>query len=242
MDVQKEHEISNALNSDSMTHLDEELSLLKGELTNMWQLAISQLVKTREALVQFDRDLARQVVSAEKRVNSMELKIDRDCENILALYNPVAVDLRTVLAILKINNNLERTGDISEGVAKYIIYAKEPFDQELLDSTRILEMYDQTNEILEDVLKAFETEDTRLARSIFKRDEVIDEINVSSNTIIADYIRAHPEKIEECLYLVSMIRKLERVGDHCKNIAEEIIFNIEAKVLKHKSKKKKNEE
>ena len=112
----------------------------------------------------------------------------------------------------------------------------------MLGNTRILEMYDQTNEILEDVLKAFETEDTRLARSIFKRDEVIDEINVSANAIIADYIRAHPDKIEECLYLVSMIRKLERVGDHCKNIAEEIIFNIEAKVLKHKSKKKKEAE
>ena len=237
----KEPEISNALNTDNMTHLDEELTLLKSELTNMWQLAISQLVKTREALVQFDKDLARQVVSAEKRVNSMELKIDRDCENIFALYNPVAVDLRTVLAILKINNNLERTGDIAEGIAKYIIYAKEPFDQELLEKTQIHEMYDQTNSILEDVLKAFETEDTRLARSIFKRDEMVDEINVKANTVIADFIRTHPDKIEECLYLTSMIRKLERVGDHCKNIAEEIIFNIEAKVLKHKSKKKKEE-
>lgn len=232
---------SNALKSDIMTHLEEELTMLKSEITVMWQMVISQLYKTREALLEFDKDLAREVVSAEKRVNALELKIDRDCENIFALFNPVAVDLRTVLAILKINNNLERSGDIAEGIAKYIIVADQPFDAEIVEKTEILRMYDETNNILEDVLKAFETEDTRLARSIFKRDEVVDEINVNSNAIVAEYMRLHPEKIEEGLYLISMIRKLERVGDHCKNIAEEIIFNIEAKVLKHKSKKKKEE-
>lgn len=224
-----------------MTHLEEELTKLKSEITDMWQMVISQLHKTREALLQFDKDLAREVVATEKRVNSRELKIDRDCENIFALFNPVAVDLRTVLAVLKINNNLERTGDIAEGIAKYIIFADEPFHAELLERTEILRMYDETNNILEDVLKAFETDDTRLARSIFKRDEIVDEINVKSNDVVADFIRSHPDKIEEALYLISMIRKLERVGDHCKNIAEEIIFNIEAKVLKHKSKKRKEE-
>lgn len=224
-----------------MTHLEEELTKLKSEITDMWMMVISQLHKTKEALLQFDKDLAREVVATEKRVNSRELKIDRDCENIFALFNPVAVDLRTVLAVLKINNNLERSGDIAEGIAKYIIYAEQPFNQELLDSTQILRMYDETNMILEDVLKAFESEDTRLARSIFKRDEIVDEINVKANDVIADFIRSHPDKIEEALYLISMIRKLERVGDHCKNIAEEIIFNIEAKVLKHKSKKRKEE-
>lgn len=225
-----------------MTHLEEELNLLKSEITDMWEMVISQVRKTREALVEFDKDLAREVVAAEKRINSIELKIDRDCENIFALFNPVAVDLRTVLAILKINNNLERSGDIAEGIAKYIIFADEPFAQELLDSTRIMQMYEESIGILEDVLKAFETEDTRLARSIFKRDEVVDEINVSATGIVANYLRTHPDKIEEGLFLMSMIRKLERIGDHCKNMAEEIIFNVEAKVLKHKSKKRKAEQ
>ena len=224
-----------------MTHLDEELTQLKSEITTMWLMVISQLHKTRQSLVEFDKDLAREVVAAEKRINSLELKIDRDCENIFALFNPVAVDLRTVLAILKINNNLGRSGDIAEGIAKYTITAHLPFDQELVEATRILEMYDETNAILEDVLKSFETDDTKLARSIFKRDELVDEINNKANVAVADYIRAHPDRIEDGLYIISMIRKLERVGDHCKNIAEEIIFNIEAKVLKHKSKKKKEE-
>jgi len=224
-----------------MTHLDEEITFLKSEITEMWQMVISQLRKTREALIDFDKDLAREVVATEKRVNSLELKIDRDCENIFALFNPVAVDLRTVLAILKINNNLERSGDIAEGIAKYIIFADLPFDEELLDTTQILRMYEESNGILEDVLKSFENEDTKLARSIFRRDELVDEINIKATSAVADYIRNHPDKIEQGLYIISMIRKLERIGDHCKNIAEEIIFNIEAKVLKHKSKKRKEE-
>jgi phosphate transport system protein len=224
-----------------MTHLEEELSSLKTEITEMWLMVISQLHKTKEALIQFDKDLAREVVATEKRVNAQELKIDRECENIIALFNPVAVDLRTVLAILKINNNLERSGDIAEGIAKYIIFADLPFDQELLNSTQILHMYEESSVILEDVLKSFETEDTKLARSIFRRDEVVDQINNQSTAIVADYIRHHPDRIEQGLYIISMIRKLERIGDHCKNIAEEIIFNLEAKVLKHKGKKRKEE-
>lgn len=225
-----------------MTHLEEELAALKSEMTEMFRMVILQLHKTKEALINFDKDLAREVVVTEKRINSLELKIDRDCENIFALFNPVAVDLRTVLAVLKINNNLERSGDIAEGIAKYIISADTPFEASVLEATQILRMYEETNSILEDVLVAFETDDTRLARGVFKRDEVIDDINFKANAVVADYIRQHPHQIEDGLYLISMIRKLERVGDHCKNMAEEIIFNVEAKVLKHKSKKKKSEE
>lgn len=224
-----------------MTHLEEELTMLKEEITEMWQMVISQLHKTREALLQFDKDLAREVVATEKRINSIELKIDRDCENIFALFNPVAVDLRTVLAILKINNNLERSGDIAEGIAKYIIFADLPFDQELLEKTEILRMYEESTGILEDAMNAFEAEDTRLARSIFKRDEIVDEINYNATDAVTSYLKTHPDKIEQGLYIISMIRKLERIGDHCKNMAEEIIFNVEAKVLKHKGKKRKQE-
>lgn len=241
MQLPEKSQTENLSKLSTMTHLEEELTSLKSETTEMWQMVISQLHKTREALLLFDKDLAREVVVTEKRVNAQELKIDRDCENIIALFNPVAVDLRTVLAILKINNNLERSGDIAEGIAKYIIFADLPFDEELVNSTEILRMYEESNVILEDTLKAFETEDTRLARSIFRRDEVVDEINNQATAIVADYIRRYPEKIEQGLYIISMIRKLERVGDHCKNMAEEIIFSIEAKVLKHKSKKKKEQ-
>jgi phosphate transport system protein len=223
-----------------MNHLEDELTQLRKELSAMGELVTKQLVKTREALLGFDKDLAHEIVATEKRVNARELEIDRDCENILALYNPVAMDLRLVLTVLKINNNLERNGDISEGIAKFIINAEHPFDDELVKKTEILQMYDETNAILEDVLIAFENDDSKLARTIFRRDEAVDVINNNAHHVVTKYIKDHPDRLEEALYILSMIRKLERVGDHCKNIAEEIIFNVEAKVVKHKSTKKKS--
>ena len=199
----------------------------------MWSLVHSQLVKSNIAMVNFDKDMAREVVQREKRVNGAELKIDRDCENIFALLTPVAVDLRFVLAVLKINSNLERIGDIAEGVAKYVISAEAPFRQELLEATGVVKMYDEAINILEDTLEAFEKEDTQLARSIFKKDEFLDNINMASTDITVNYLKTHKDDISQALYNQSIIRKLERVGDQSKNIAEETIFYIEAKVLKH---------
>lgn len=219
-----------------MSHLDIELQKLKGETIKMWNLVQTQLIKGKTSLVKLDTDLAREVVLSERRVNAYELKVDRDCENIFALFNPVAVDLRCVLAILKINSNLERIGDIAEGIAKFVINVDTSFDMELLAQTRIIEMYDEANSMLASVLEAFDKEDTSIARQVFKKDETLDEINLQANTVIADYIRKNPEKIEQALYVLSIIRKLERVGDQSKNIAEEIIFYFEAKVLKHRSK------
>ncbi len=217
-----------------MTHLEIELKTLKTETTDMWKLVLSQLDKALHSFKTFDKDFAREVVSNEKRVNSMELKIDRDCENIFALFNPVAVDLRFVLATLMINNNLERIGDIAEGISLYIISEKEPFDEDLLKITKITEMFKDANNIVQDVLNAFEKEDTKLARSIFQKDEKLDEINIEANTNVTAYITKNPEKIEQALNALSIIRRLERVGDQSKNIAEEIIFYLEAKVLKHR--------
>jgi phosphate transport system protein len=222
-----------------MSHLDIEIAQLKTEAVKMWDLVNKQLNKGRDALVRLDKDLAREIILTEKRVNAYELKLDRDCENIFALFTPVAVDLRFVLAVLKINNNLERTGDIVEGIAKFVINVDHTFDKQLLEITRVLEMYEAAIGMMIDVLEAFEKEDTTKARQVFKQDELLDDINIKANTTIADYIRQHPESIESALYLLSIIRKLERVGDQAKNMAEEIIFYVEAKVLKHRTEKEK---
>jgi phosphate transport system protein len=218
-----------------MTHLDAELKNLKTDMLEMFHLVYNQLEKSKEALVKFDKDLAREVIVNEKRVNGYELKLDRDCENFIALFTPVAVDLRLVLACLKINSNLERIGDIAEGIAKFVLDIKLDPEPKLLQATRIIEMFEISAEILHDVMDAFDKEDTQLARSVFQKDEILDEINLNANAAVADFIRNTPDRINQSLYTLSMIRKLERVGDQCKNVAEEIIFYIEAKVLKHKT-------
>jgi phosphate transport system protein len=219
-----------------MAQIETELQLLKSEAVNMWSLVNSQLNKARLAFLNFDKDLAREVVLKEKRVNGSELKIDRDCENIFALFCPVAIDLRFLLAVLKINTNLERIGDIAEGIAKYVIDAEVPFSQQLLDVSRILPMYEESVRMLEDTQEAFEKEDTILARGVFKKDEFLDDVNRASHKVLERHLKEHPGDTAQALWILSTIRKLERVGDQSKNIAEEIIFYLEAKVLKHKGK------
>ncbi|MBL7914172.1 MAG: phosphate signaling complex protein PhoU [Bacteroidia bacterium] len=217
-----------------MTHLDIELKKLRLDMVEMFNLVLSQLEKSQQALSEFDKDLAREVRVNEKRVNSFELKLDRDCENIIALFNPVAVDLRFVLASLKMNSNLERIGDIAEGIAQFVLSIKNAPDQNLLKATRVMEMFATANSIVADVRTSFENEDTRLARNVFMKDELLDEINIASTSAVAEFIKNNPDKINQSLYMLSTIRKLERVGDQSKNIAEEIIFYVEAKVIKHK--------
>lgn len=225
-----------------MSHLDSELKELKSEMLEMFTLVRSQLEKSKVSLIHLDKDLAREVLVNEKRVNGFELKLDRDCENIIALFNPVAIDLRFVLACLKINSNLERIGDIAEGICQFVLNIKLEPEKSLLNTTRLVEMFDTSIIILQEVMEAFDKEDTKLARSVFKKDEILDEINLNANQAVSDFIRANTERINQSLYLLSTIRKLERVGDQCKNIAEEIIFYIEAKVLKHKTQAQKQAE
>jgi phosphate transport system protein len=224
-----------------MTQLENEIEAVKKELINMWILVQSQLNKARESMIQFDKDLAREVLIKEKRVNSFELKIDRDVENVFALYCPVAIDLRFLLAALKINTNLERIGDIAAGVAKYVVDSPVNFDAAALESTSLIRMYDEAINILIDTRTAFEKEDTALARSIFKRDDVLDAINDNAPVAIAEIIKADITGVNEALFMLSIIRKLERIGDQSKNIAEEIIFYVEAKILKHATRSTKGE-
>lgn len=222
-----------------MTPIEIEINSVKKELVSMWILVQSQLNKAREAMIKFDKDLAREVLVKEKRVNSFELKIDRDVENVFALHCPVAIDLRFLLAALKINTNLERIGDIAAGVAQYVVDSSVNYDMVVLEKTSLLRMYDEAVNILMDTRTAFENEDTALARSIFKRDDVLDAINDDAPVTIAALIKEDISGINEALYILSIIRKLERIGDQSKNIAEEIIFYVEAKILKHSGSMKK---
>lgn len=225
----------------NMTHLETELQHLKVGIIEMWTTVINQIEKSKTALLKLDKDLARDIIVTEKRVNSFELKIDKDCENILALYAPVAIDLRFVLAVLKINYNLERIGDYADGIAKMIENLDKPFKEEHFRETKVIEMFDVCISIMNDTLQAFDKENTDLGRSMFKRDDDLDKISDNSHIAIGELIKKHPDYMYHCMALFSIIRKLERAGDHTQNIAEELIFYIEAKVLKHKSNKKKSD-
>ncbi len=216
-----------------MTHLDIEIKRLKGEILEMFNIIQLQMKKANEAVLLMDKELAREVNFNEKRVNALELKIDKDCENIFALFNPVAIDLRFVLAALKINYNLERIGDIADGISRYVVDANNAFDKELIAVSNLNEMFGMCIQMLDDVRKAFDYEDSKIARGIFQKDDFLDEKNAQANSVIESYIKKSPDKIGQSLQIISTIRKLERTGDQIKNIAEEIIFYIEAKVLKH---------
>lgn len=220
-----------------MTHLETELEQLKTAVVEMAELAKNQIAKTKNALLNVDVDIAEEVLHHETWMNANELRIDKDCENIFALYNPVAGDLRFVLAMMKINAELERVGDHAAGIANYIQGMTQALPEALIKESRLVEMYDATINMLESIVEALDNNDTNIARKAFKQDKMLNEINKNASTIIATYVQKEVSVVRYALFLFSTIKKLERVGDHIKNIAEEIIFYEEAKVLKHKKKK-----
>lgn len=221
-----------------MPHIDIELELLKNKLMEMWDLVGIQLQKGREAMINSDEELSREIIKLGKKVNNYDVKIDRMCENFFALFTPVAVDLRTVLAILKINANLERIGDTAEGIAYFVKKQDGPLDPALLEKTQVMFMYEEAIKMFDDCWTAFSENDTTLARELIRRDKVLNKIYRKSDDIVVSFLKDAPEKTKQGIIVLSIIKKLERVGDQVSNISEEIIFYQDAKVVKHKGKKK----
>ena len=221
-----------------MTHLQEELNQLRETLSDLAKMVTSQLNKSVSALLNKDEDLANDVLHNERRVNALELQIDKDCENIFVLLTPVAHDMRFVFSTLKINSDLERIGDYAEGIAMLVILGKKDFDSKLIEDLQIKKMYDIAYDMMEDITKAYCDDDSKLARSVYTRDVLLNDINHDATQKIVNYCKSNPDHISQALYLLSIVRKLERVGDHITNIAEDVIFYKEAQVLKHKDKSK----
>ena len=223
-----------------MTHLEHEMQLLKAEILDMAQLVSQQMKDSLLSLAKMDKQLSIEIIATEKQVNAMELKIDRTCEGIFALYNPVAQDLRLVLAQLRINYNLEKIGDISASVAKFVKKSLNYNYASLIENTHALQMFEEANDLLIDVMTSFEKEDADLAKNILKRDKALNQQNQQARTYIINQIKIDPENVEEYLKMLSLVRKLERAGDQSKAIAKEIIFFVEAKIVKNSVQKKDN--
>jgi phosphate transport system protein len=222
-----------------MSHLDNEILELKSDVLEMWDLVMNQLTKSKQAILNFDKELSNEIRINEKRVDAFELKLNMDSEKILALFNPVAIDLRFVLAAIKINYNLERIGDYANGIAHIVLDTDSPFSENLIKETKIVEMFDTCIDMLSKAYDSFDKEDKHLVSGLFAKDKKLDEINLNANKLVSGIIKKNPDCVEQSLHLLSVIRKLERVGDQTLNIAEEIVFFIEAKVLKHSKLKKK---
>ncbi len=201
----------------------------------MWNLVYSQVKKSEQALLTVDKELAYEIIAMEKKVDAFELLIDQACEDFIALHTPVAIDLRFILSCIKINTGLERIGDFAKGIANIVIvFTQKGIDRSFLIETRVSEMFTEALSMLEITKRAFESDDSKLACKVFSKDDILDEINHAAVPCMANLIAQNPQMAEQALQLASIIRKLERIGDHCNNIGEEIIFYLEAKVLKHK--------
>ncbi|HEX5626120.1 MAG TPA: phosphate signaling complex protein PhoU [Saprospiraceae bacterium] len=223
-----------------MLHLENETQELRDKLIAMWDLVIKQLDKTELAFRTFDRDLALEIQETEKRVNAYELTIDRSCEDFIALLQPVASDLRFVLSSLKINTNLERVGDIACGVSEFISDTEESFNAEIISIMEADKMLAIAIEMIKELRQSYLLENTKLARTVYKRDKMLDKLNDMASYKALECLDKFPDQRRQTLHVLSIIRKLERIGDQSKNIAEEIIFFLEAKVLKHKGREEKD--
>lgn len=223
--------------------IENELDNIRKESIKMWSLVYEQFSAVCEAVNTGDKEKAWDVLIREKRVNASELKLDCDVEDFLVLYNPVAIDLRFVLAMYKINSDLERIGDFAENIARFVIKSDEnAIDAELLKKLRFDEMSGQVLKMILTSKEAMENDDIQLANSIFVMDNLVDEINANVTPVLAEYIKEHPEKTAFALDLKSVFLRIERAGDHVTNMAEEIVFYIDAEVLKHSAIHSKNDE
>jgi phosphate transport system protein len=216
-----------------------ERSQIKEDVNDMFALVIKQIEQASTALLSMDKGIASQVIVFEHKVNSFELKITKEIEDYIALYNPVAIDLRFMLSLLQMTMDLERIGDYARSMARFVKETEmKELNPELVEKTQLKKMIQQVLAMLKTMQVAFTEENAELAHTIFDKDDLIDHIR----TLSTDILRLYGEQIPDtsakiCLQLQDVFRKLERTGDHITNMAEEFIFYLDAKVLKHQKKR-----
>lgn len=216
--------------------VESEIQALKENLLDMIGLVENQLTHCKEVIRKKDVELAEKIIETEKKINAQELAIDKDCENIIALHNPMATDLRFVLATIKISNDLERIADNATSFAKFLKKHIKTVNPDLLRQFDVEKMLDVCIVMLKDMHEALRKENTKLVSKVFSKDKALNEINKRSVKTASSLLKEYPDDHAIILRLFSIVRNLERVGDLTKNIGEEIVFHIEARVLKHQKK------
>ena len=214
-----------------MRHFEQELETLKSKLLEMSALVESAVYRSVQGVVEKNEELAQQVLRNEGRINDLEIEIDDLAISILALQAPLAADLRLVTAAIKINNDLERMGDLSVSIAQSAMaLMREPVIRPLIDIPHIAGL---ARNMVRKALDAFVNRDADLARSVLASDDAVDNMRTASYHELISFMENNPQQIGQALYLLSVVRNLERIADHSTNIAEDVLFLVKGIDVRH---------
>ena len=212
-------------------HLKKEIDNLKKELLTLCGMVEDSLWQAVKSIKNRDIKLAEKVVDSDIEIDQMEVTVEEDCLKILALHQPVAIDLRFIITALKINNDLERIGDLAVNIAERSQFLSE---QKPIDTLFDFEtMAEKTQAMVKSSIDALVNIDCDLASQVCQADDEIDAINHQMYEQAKMQIKQDPENIETLIHLLSVSRHLERIADHATNIAEDVIYMVQAEVVKH---------
>jgi phosphate transport system protein len=215
----------------TIRHFEEELEQLKTRLLEMGGLAEDRLGLAMQALVDGDQRRVDEVISGDGAINALHIELDDRCFKLLALHQPMAVDLRAIVAAVKINTDLERVGDLAVNIAEAVRrYLRHPPVKELIDIPRMASI---AQGMLRDALDAFVRRDTALAQAVLEADDALDSLKTQVFRELLTYMLQDPRTIEPALDLILVSRHLERIGDHATNVAEDVIFMVSARDVRH---------
>ena len=212
-------------------HFREELDALQGRLLEMGGLAEERVRAAIQGLVTRDPALFEKVLLGDEPINQLHIEVDNRCFRLLALHQPMATDLRAIVAAVKINTDLERVGDLAVNIAEAgTRYISHPPVKKLVD---IPQMGDIAQAMLRDALDAFVKRDTRLAHEVLNEDDRLDSLKTQVFRDLLTYMLKDQSTVEPSLDLILVSRHLERIGDHATNIAEDVIFMVSALDVRH---------
>lgn len=216
-----------------MRLIEGEILELKHTLLDMAELVQSQLEHLEGAITTLDPDLVEKVRKNEKLIDRFDNKIDKRCQRLIALYHPVANDLRFVFSVLKINSYLENIGDSTYTIVRNINRMEEAYSPKLLNEINFSEMLALARQIVRKSLLAFFQNDSTLAREVFFMDDRIDEINRNAYEVLVQKIQKKPKQTPQLVRLIFIVKNLEKIGDNAVGVAEESIFHLEGVMYRH---------
>ena len=218
-------------------HFEQEIENLKTNLIKMASLVDEQVEQVITALETGNAELCKGIKAKDLEIDAYDNLIQTQCENILALFQPVTVDLRFIISALMINNQLERCGDIAVNISQRVKKTAEFFS--LISEAQIIEMGKHAREMLKNAIDSFINNDSDLANKVIASDEIVDNLNKHTFKFLVSKMQTNPELIEPCAHLIVLTRHVERLADHATNIAEDLVFYVEARIITHKKKLEK---